>query len=76
MGTESAIGCLVFSLALTFFVSQKFAVVKADFYTDIEDFVQILCRFLHKKMLAGSSAHKYFSSFQLAHFQRVRRQPE
>ena len=29
MGTESAIGCLVFSLALTFFVSQKFAVLKA-----------------------------------------------
>ena len=29
IGTESAIGCLVFSLALTFFVSQKFAVLKA-----------------------------------------------
>ena len=29
MGTESAIGCLVFSLALTFFVSQQFAVLKA-----------------------------------------------
>ena len=27
--TESAVGCLVFSLALTFFVSQKFAVLKA-----------------------------------------------
>ena len=27
----------------------------ADFYADIEDFVQILCRFLHKKMLGGSS---------------------
>ena len=27
----------------------------ADFYADIEDFVQILCRFLHKKNLAGSS---------------------
>ena len=31
MGTESAIGCLVFSLALTFFVSQKFAVLRAAF---------------------------------------------
>ena len=29
IGTEYAIGCLVFSLALTFFVSQKFAVLKA-----------------------------------------------
>ena len=27
--TESAVGCFVFSLALTFFVSQKFAVLKA-----------------------------------------------
>ena len=27
----------------------------ADFYADFEDFVQILCRFLHKKMLGGSS---------------------
>ena len=27
--TESAVGCLVFSLALTFFVSQKFAALKA-----------------------------------------------
>ena len=30
----------------------------ADFYADIEDFVQILCRFLHKKMLVGSSVLK------------------
>ena len=29
--TESAVGCLVFSLALTFFVSQKFAMLKAAF---------------------------------------------
>ena len=28
----------------------------ADFYADIENFVQILSRFLHKKMLLGSSA--------------------
>ena len=28
----------------------------ADFYADIEDFVQILCRFLHEKMLGGTSA--------------------
>ena len=28
----------------------------ADFYADIEDFVQILCRFLHEKMLVGTSA--------------------
>ena len=27
----------------------------ADFYADIEDFVQILCRFLHEKMLGGTS---------------------
>ena len=27
----------------------------ADFYADIEDFVQILCRFLHEKMLVGTS---------------------
>ena len=31
----------------------------ADFYADIEDFVQILCRFLHKKMLVGSSGHRF-----------------
>ncbi len=30
----------------------------ADFYADVEDFVQILCRFLHKKMLVGSSVLK------------------
>ena len=29
----------------------------ADFYADIEDFVQILCRFLHKKMLIGTSGY-------------------
>ena len=29
----------------------------ADFYADIEDFVQILCRFLHKKMLLGTSGY-------------------
>ena len=29
----------------------------ADFYADIEDFVQIFCRFLHEKMLAGISGH-------------------
>ena len=28
----------------------------ADFYADIGDFVQILCRFLHEKMLVGTSA--------------------
>ena len=27
----------------------------ADFYADIEDFVQILCRFLHKKLVINSS---------------------
>ena len=27
----------------------------ADFYADIEDFVQKLCRFLHEKMLVGTS---------------------
>ena len=27
----------------------------ADFYADIKDFVQILCRFLHEKMLGGTS---------------------
>ena len=27
----------------------------ADFYADIEDFVQILCRFLNEKMLVGTS---------------------
>ena len=36
----------------------------ADFYADIEDFVQILCRFLHKKMLVGSSVLKsWFESW-------------
>ena len=32
----------------------------ADFYADIEDFVQILCRFLHEKMLGGTSALRSF----------------
>ena len=32
----------------------------ADFYADIEDFVQILCRFLHEKMLVGTSGHTNF----------------
>ena len=31
----------------------------ADFYADIDDLMQILCRFLHTIMLAGSSEEKY-----------------
>ena len=38
----------------------------ADFYADIEDFVQILCRFLHKKMLVGSSGLACFQKHLLA----------
>ena len=38
----------------------------ADFYADIEDFVQILCRFLHKKMLVGSSGLACFHKHLLA----------
>ena len=30
----------------------------ADFYADIEDFVQIFCRFLHEKMLVGTSGEE------------------
>ena len=35
-----------------------YALFWSNFGADIEDFVQILCRFLHKKMLVGSSDRK------------------
>ena len=39
----------------------------ADFYADIEDFVQILCRFLHEKMLVGTSGPHFDNSPHLTH---------
>ena len=32
-----------------------------DFYSDIEDFTQILCRYLPKKLAAKTSAPRFFS---------------
>ena len=32
----------------------------ADFYADIEDFVQLLCRSLHEKMLGGTSDSHFY----------------
>ena len=37
----------------------------ADFYADIEDFVQLLCRSLHEKMLGGTSDFQFTFTFFL-----------
>ena len=42
-----------------------------DFYSDIEDFTQILCRYLPKKLAAKTSAEEAVQNFQVNYFFRI-----
>ena len=55
-----------------FVVNQVFSRIRVllglfrpDFYSDIEDFTQILCRYLPKNLAAGTSARMILAVFVL-----------
>ena len=48
--------CCIYSLLLRIRFCRDYALFCPDFYSDIEDFTPILCRYLPKKLAAKTSA--------------------
>ena len=47
--------CRIYALLLRIRFCRDYARFCPDFYSDIEDFTQILCRYLPKKLVVGTS---------------------